>query len=322
MNRPRRPRLMEGRTGAGQPVLAVGLRQAPVADLYHSLITWSWTRLFATMGASYVLVIALFALIYLALGEGAIEHARLESFEDAFFFSFQTMATIGYGHMLPKSTAANLISVVQVMIGLAGTALSTGLVFAKFARPTARVLWSQVAVITRFDGHPALLFRVANERGNQIVEAQLNVSLLLDEVTVEGEHVRRSYDLALRRERSLLFSLTWLAVHPIGPGSPLHGLTEERLRQGVATLIVSLTGLDEHLGQTVHARHAYAAADLRFGHRFVDVIEVLPDGSRLIDYRRFHDVVPDGLPPLGPTTLDQGVVAPGGAPAGATARHP
>lgn len=317
---------MEGRTGAGQPVLAVGLRRAPVDDLYHSLITWSWVRLFATMGAAYVLVIAVFALVYLALGEGAIEHARLESFEDAFFFSFQTMATIGYGHMLPKSTAANLISVLQVMIGLAGTALSTGLVFAKFARPTARVLWSQVAVVTRFDGHPALLFRVANERGNQIVEAQLNVALLLDEVTAEGEHVRRAYDLTLRRERSLLFSLTWLAVHPIVPGSPLHGLTQAQLRRAVATLVVSLTGLDEHLGQTVHARHAYSADDLRFGHRFVDVIEVLPDGSRLIDYRRFHDVVPDGLPdgppPAAPPAQDQGVAPPETPPGGATARHP
>lgn len=291
------PRLLETRFGAGQPVLAVGLRRAPVADLYHSLITWSWARLFASMGVAYVAVISAFALVYLALGDGAIEHARLESFEDAFFFSFQTMATIGYGHMVPKSTAANLVSVVQVMIGLAGTAVSTGLVFAKFARPTARVLFSRVAVVTTFDGQPALLFRVANERANQIVEAQLNVALLLDEVTAEREHVRRAYDLALRRDRSLLFSMTWLAVHPIGPGSPLHGLTPARLQAGAATLVVSLTGLDEHLGQLVHARHVYAADEILFGQRFVDVIEVLPDGGRLIDYRRFHEVTPEGITP-------------------------
>jgi len=291
----RGPRILETRFGAGTPVLAVGLRRAPIDDLYHSLITWSWTRLFATMGALYVLIISLFALGYLALGPDAIEHARLESFEDAFFFSFQTMATIGYGHMLPKSTAANLVSVAQVMIGLAGTAVSTGLVFAKFARPTARVLFSDVAVITTFDGAPALLFRMANERGNQIVEAQLSVALLRDETTKDGEQVRRAYDLALRREKSLLFSLTWLAVHPIGPESPLHGATGEALARGAATLIVSLTGLDEHLGQVVHARHAYGAAELRFGHHFVDVLETLPDGSRLVDYRKFHDVRPDGV---------------------------
>jgi inward rectifier potassium channel len=291
---PDRPRLLETRFGAGQPVLAVGLRRAPIADLYHSLITWSWVRLFAAMGAAYVSIITVFALVYLALGDGAIEHARLESFEDAFFFSFQTMATIGYGHLIPRSTAANLISVFQVMIGLAGTAVSTGLVFAKFARPTARVLFSRVAVVTTFDGHPSLLFRVANERANQIVEAQLNVALMLDEVTAEGEHVRRAHDVTLRRDRSLLFSLTWQAIHPIAPGSPLHGMTPQRLRERSATLIVSLTGLDEHLGQLVHARHVYAAEELLFGRRFVDVIGSRPDGSRVIDYRRFHDVVPDG----------------------------
>ena len=317
MSHPRSPRLLETRFGAGQPVLAVGLRRAPVADLYHSLITWSWARLFVTMGASYVAVISIFALVYMALGDGAIEHARLESFEDAFFFSFQTMATIGYGHMLPKTTAANLVSVVQVMIGLAGTAVSTGLVFAKFARPTARVLFSRVAVVTSFDGQPALLFRVANERGNQIVEAQLNVALLLDGVTSEGELVRRAYDLSLRRERSLLFSLTWLAVHPIGPGSPLEGLTPERLAAGTATLIVSLTGLDEHLGQMVHARHAYAAGEIVFGHRFVDVMQRMPDGSRLIDYRRFHDTVPDAISGAGAQAGPAG-----GSPAGGTPRHP
>lgn len=294
MSRPPRPRLLETRIGAGQPVLAVGLRRAPVADLYHSLLTWSWARLFASMGLAYVTVISVFALAYLALGDGAIEHARLESFEDAFFFSFQTMATIGYGHMVPVTTAANLVSVLQVMIGLAGTAVSTGLVFAKFARPTARVLFSRVAVVTRFDREPCLLFRVANERANQIVEAQLSVALLLDEVTAEGEQVRRAHDVALRRDRSLLFSLTWQAIHPIGPGSPLHGLSPERLRERAATLIVSLTGLDEHLGQLVHARHVYAADEILFGRRFVDVIRQQADGSRLIDYGRFHDVVPDG----------------------------
>jgi inward rectifier potassium channel len=292
----RGPRVLETRFGAGTPVLAVGLRRAPVADLYHSLITWSWSRLFATMGVVYVLVIALFALVYLALGPDAIEHARLESFEDAFFFSFQTMATIGYGHLVPRSTAANLISVFQVMIGLAGTAMSTGLVFAKFARPTARVLFSDTAVVTTFDGQPALLFRMANERGNQIVEAQLSVALLRDETTVDGERVRRAHDLALRRDKSLLFSLTWLAVHPITPGSPLHGATPQGLVDAAATIMVSLTGLDEHLGQTVHARHAYAADELRFGHHFVDVLETLPDGSRLVDYRKFHDVRPDEAP--------------------------
>jgi inward rectifier potassium channel len=310
--RGRRPRVLETRLGAGTPVVAVGLNRAPLADLYHSLITWSWLRLFVTMAAVYVAIIAAFALVYLSLGPDAIEHARLESFEDAFFFSFQTMATIGYGHMVPKSTAANLVSVAQVMIGLAGTAISTGLVFAKFARPTARVLFSDVAVVTDFDGQRCLLFRVANERGNQIVEAQLLVALVRDEVSAGGERIRRSHDVLLRRQRSLIFSLTWLAVHPIGPDSPLHGATPESLAASTTALIVSLTGLDEHLGQLVHARHAYAADQILFDRRFVDVLSTQADGSRLVDYRKFHDVVPDGGAASGAT----------GAPAPGTPRHP
>ena len=309
------PRRLRTTIGADTPVVAIGLSRRPLADAYHLLITWGWTRLFASMGAAYVLVISLFALIYMALGDGAIEHARLESFEDAFFFSFQTMATIGYGHMLPKSTAANLVSVVQVMIGLAGTALSTGLVFAKFARPTARVLFSQVAVVTRFDGAPALLFRLANERANQIAEAQLSVALLKDEQTVEGIGVRRAYDLPLKRDRSLLFSLTWTAVHPIAPGSPLHGATPESLESSDAVLVASVTGLDEHLGQTIPARHAWTAGQLRFGRRFVDVLGEAEDGTALIDYRKFHETEPDGGPVEAP------VAAPEGAPH-ATARLP
>jgi inward rectifier potassium channel len=274
-------------------VVVVGLRRRALGDLYHGLLTSSWSSLFALLVVLYLLVNAGFAWGYLALGD-AIENARPGSFQDAFFFSVQTMATIGYGHMLPKSTAANLVSVVQVMIGLAGTALSTGLVFAKFARPTARVLFSDVAVVTEFDGQRCLLFRVANERGNQIVEAQLSVVVLRDEVTGGGEQVRRSHELRLIRERSLLFSLTWLAVHPLGPESPLHADTAESLKASDATLMVSLTGLDEHLGQMVHARHAYSSEQILFGRRFVDVLARQPDGSRLVDYRKFHDTVADG----------------------------
>jgi inward rectifier potassium channel len=287
------PRRVRTTFGTGTPVIAIGLPRRPLADVYHLLLTWSWTRLFAVLGASYVLAIAAFALAYLALGDGAIDGARLESFEDAFFFSFQTMATIGYGHMVPKSTAANLVSVVQVMIGLAGTALSTGLFFAKFARPTARVLFSEVAVVTRFDGVPSLLFRMANARGNQIAEAQLKVVVLRDERTAEGESIRRAHDLVLRRDRSLAFSLSWLAIHPIEASSPLRGATAASLAAEDAVVMASVSGLDEHLGQTVHARHAWPAAKIRFGHRFVDVLGEAPDGTAEIDYRKFHDVAPE-----------------------------
>jgi inward rectifier potassium channel len=285
-----RPTVLKTTFGAGNPVTAIGLPRRPLGDLYHLLLTWSWTRLFSLMGALYLAVNALFALAYLALGPGAIQNAEPGSFVDAFFFSFDTMATIGYGDKLPRGAAANLLSLVQVMLGLAGLAVTTGLVFSKFARPTARVLFSRVAVVQPFDGVPSLLFRMANARANQIVEAELTVVAVRSETTVEGEAIRRVYDLALRRSRSSVFSLTWLAVHPITPQSPLHGLDAEALRRSGLDVMVSVSGLDEHLGQTIHARHAYGPADVVFGARFADVLHVQPDGSAVVDYRRFHEV--------------------------------
>ena len=285
----RRPSILKTSFGAGNPVTAIGLPRRPIGDLYHQLLTWSWTRLFASLGALYVGINALFALLYLALGPGAIENARPGSFADAFFFSFDTMATIGYGDKVPRGIPANLLSLVQVMLGMAGLAVTTGLVFAKFARPTARVLFSRVAVIHPFDGVPSLIFRMANARANQIVEAELTVVAIRPERTVEGETVRKVYDLKLRRARSSLFSLSWMAVHPITPESPFSGLDAAALERAPFNVMVSVSGIDEHLGQTVHARHAYGPADLVFGRRFADILEVLPDGSAVIDYRRFHD---------------------------------
>jgi inward rectifier potassium channel len=299
-----RPTRLRTTFGAGNPVLAIGLPRRPLGDLYHQLLTWSWTRLFLTMGLTYVAVNALFALGYLALGPGAILNAAPGSFADAFFFAFDTMATIGYGDKVPVGIPANLLSLVQVMLGMAGLAVTTGLVFAKFARPTARVLFSRVAVLQPFDGVPSLLFRMANARANQIVEAELTVVAVRSERTVEGESIRKVYDLALRRARSSVFSLSWTAVHPITPESPLFGLDEAALRRETLTIMVSVSGIDEHLGQTVHARHAYAVADLVWGARFLDILTVAPDGSAVVDYRQFHEVEPvprpEGVaPPVG-----------------------
>jgi inward rectifier potassium channel len=296
-----RPTMLKTTFGAGNPVTAIGLPRRGFGDLYHQLLTWSWARLFATLGALYVAANALFALVYLALGPGAIENARPGSFADAFFFSFDTMATIGYGDKVPRGLAANLLSLAQVMMGMAGLAVTTGLVFTKFARPTARVLFSRVAVIHPFDGVPSLLFRMANARANQIVEAELTVVATRPESTLEGEPIRRVYDLKLRRARSSVFSLTWLAVHPITPESPLHGLDADSLAGSGINVMVSVSGLDEHLGATVHARHAYGPADVLFGVRFEDVLLVQPDGSAVVDHRRFHEVAPiTPAPPRSP----------------------
>jgi inward rectifier potassium channel len=277
--------------GSGREILSIGVRTTPLRDVYHSLLTTTWSQFFAIVLAAYLGANLFFALGYLAIGDG-IEEARRGSFFDAFFFSVQTMATIGYGKMSPRGLAANLLVTIEALVGLLGLALVTGLVFAKFSRPTARVIFTRDVVISPFDGVPSLLVRMANERGNQIAEAQAHLVLLRTETTPEGEEVRRVHDLKLRRSQSAFFAFTWLVVHPITPESPLFGETAESLRQKDVDLVASVTGLDETLAQSVHARHAWTAERILWNHRFADVLVKLPDGRRAIDYRRFHEVEP------------------------------
>ncbi len=282
-----------GRYGAGRDIVAIGLRRHPGGDLYHYLLTASWKKLLVLVALAYLGANAAFAGAYLALGN-AIENARAGEFWDAFFFSVQTMATIGYGKMAPRTLGANALVAGEALVGMMGLAVVTGLVFAKFSRPTARVIFSRVAVVSPYDKVPSLMFRMANERANQIVEAQLHAVLVRNEQTAEGDTVRRVHDLALRRSRSALFALTWTAIHPVTPQSPLFGEDAESMAEKEADIIVSLTGYDETLAQTVHARHAYGPEQVVWGVRFRDILVRLPNGIRAIDYRRFHDVAPFG----------------------------
>ena len=266
-------------------------RRAVLGDLYHFLLTSSWPRLLALLAAVYGTANAVFAVGYL-LEPDALENARPGSFADAFFFSVQTMATIGYGRMVPRTLLANVLVTLETLTGLLGLAMVTGLVFAKFSRPTARVVFSQRAVVTPHDGVPSLMFRMANARGNRIVEARVRAVLARDETTAEGETMRRFHDLALVRDRNPLFALTWTAIHPITATSPLFGATPEGLAAMGAEVVASLVGIDETVSQTIHARHTYAAADLAWGARLRDILRRLPDGRRQVDYARFHDVEP------------------------------
>jgi inward rectifier potassium channel len=267
----------------------VGARRGGVADLYHTLITMKWRWLFGLVVTLYALTNVVFALAYLALGH-AIENARPGSFADCFFFSVQTMATIGYGKMTPATNAANVLVTIEALMGMLGVAMATGLIFAKFARSTARVLFSKVAVITVRDGKPAIMFRVANERTTQIVEANLTVAVLVDEYTKEGERLRRFHELKLQRSHSPVFALTWTIIHFIEEGSPLAGRDPASFEANNLELIVSLVGMEEASGQQVHARHSYHFTDIRWNHRLADVMTEHDDGTRTLDYTRFHDV--------------------------------
>ena len=262
----------------------------PLSDAYHAWLEASWGSALGAVVVFYFAANALFGVGYWL--SGGVENARAGSYSDAFFFSVQTLATIGYGKMAPVSTAAHLLVTFEALTGIVATAMMTGLLFAKFARPTARVLFSNVAVVSPYQGVPSLQFRLANERGNRIVEATLRVAVLRTEVTAEGVKLRRILDLTMMRERTAIFALTWTAIHAIDAQSPLSGLTARDLEEQGIELVATVTGLDETFAQTIHARHLYRWDDLRYGARFVDIISELPDGRREIDYLRFHDIKP------------------------------
>jgi inward rectifier potassium channel len=270
-------------------VVAVGLARGPWDDLYHELLTMPWRSFFGLLVAAYVAVNLLFAVGYWLLGD-AIENAVPGSFADDFFFSVQTMATIGYGKLGPRTLAANALVAVEALVGMIALAVMTGLVFARFSRPTARVLFSRVAVVAPYDGVPSLMFRMANTRGSQIAEARLRVALVRNELTREGESVRRVHDLALRRSEHTAFALTWTAVHPLDERSPLHGQDAAAMREANTDFIISLTGIDEGLAQSIHTRYAYAAEDIVWNARFADILTAGAERV-VIDYARFHDTI-------------------------------
>jgi inward rectifier potassium channel len=273
------------------PTRALGLQRALDKDFYHFMLQRTWLEFFALVGLAFFTTNALFALAY-TIQPGDIANARPGSLEDAFYFSVQTLATIGYGGMYPVTRYAHITVAFEALTGIFGVALVTGITFTRFARPTARVLFADKVVLAPRNGVPYLMFRMANWRRNQVVEAQLRVVLLATERTREGETLRRQFDLPMVRDRTSVFYLSWTAMHAIDAQSPFHGPGAlERLRAQGAELYLSLTGFDETIGQTIHARHGYTLDDIVTGARFADVLTTLPDGTREIDYRKFHDLV-------------------------------
>ncbi len=262
--------------------------------MYHVLLRTTWPRWFGVVALGFLAVNALFGLGYWAIG--GVANAP-PTFLAHFFFSVHTFGTIGYGSMYPESVAAELLMTLEAVASLFLNAVVTGLTFAKFARPTSRLLWSKVAVVCDRDGAPTLMFRVANERMNHVVEATLRLAMVRSEVTSEGERVRRVHDLALVRSSSPTFVLTWTAMHQIVPGSPLFGIDFTDPRTAPFELVVTLTGLDDTLGQTIHSRTSYLQAEVIPSARFADIIAppTEPGARGTLDYRKFHDTVPAPL---------------------------
>ncbi len=257
---------------------------------YHLILTLPWMGFITIVSLLYIALNIGFAGLYL-LGGDCIVNGN-GSFQDAFFFSVQTLAGIGYGVLSPKTTYANYIVVIEAITGLFAIALLTGLSFARFSRPTARVMFSKFAVIMPQNNLPTLLFRAANQRRNQMLEAQVRLSLSRDEVTTDGHHVRRFYELPVLRSYNPTFSLSWTLMHPIDEQSPLYGFSAESLAESQSQIIVSLSGIDETVSQNVHTRHIYGANNIILDHQLVDIIHIVDEQNRYINFSHFHHVVP------------------------------
>ncbi|ELR99516.1 ion channel [Gloeocapsa sp. PCC 73106] len=260
-------------------------------DLYHWLLVIPWPRFLLLVGSFYLSANALFALGYFWIGEG-IANAQPGSYRDLFFFSVQTLSTVGYGSMYPETMPTQILVTFEIMVGLVLLAILTGLMFARFSRPTAKVVFSEVAVICHYNGLPTLMFRTANQRDNRILEAQVQVTMLKNEISPEGYHFRRFYDLQLLRSRTPVFGLSWSVMHPIDENSPLNNATYHSLIQLKAEIWVTLTGLDETFSQTIHTRHVYLVDHILWDMRFVDIFWEDSYGRVGIDLTRFHDVIP------------------------------
>ncbi|GAA0586202.1 ion channel [Rhizomicrobium electricum] len=261
-------------------------------DFYHFILTVPWSVFFLGVALFFFSINVVFAFAYMADPNG-IEHARPGNFWDAFLFSVQTIGSINYSVMVPKSIYANIVVVAEAFFGILNLAVITGVVFSRFSRPYARVLFSRIAVITDFDGAPTLMFRAANQRGNQILDANITVNFAFQQTTREGLVMRRFCELKLMRPRSPLFALSWTVMHKVDEESPFHNQTPESLSAMQAELIVLLSGTDETLADTIFARHSYKPHQILWRHRFVDILSFNAKGRRVVDLTRFHNAVPD-----------------------------
>jgi len=262
-------------------------------NLYHEMLTAPLWVFYAAIGGTYVLVNLLFAGLYLLCGPGALHGATAvtpgERFLEAFFFSVQTLATIGYGRLSPEGSAANSLVAIEALVGLLGVAFATGLSFARFSRPLAHILYSDRAVIAPYREINGFMFRIINERRNQLIEVKARVTLSRM-VSENGRRLRKFEPLGLERTTVLFFPLHWTLVHPIDEKSPLYGATAESLRESQAEFLILLTGTDETFSETVHSRSSYLPHEVVVGARFKDMFVEADDGRPRVDMRRFHEL--------------------------------
>ena len=260
-------------------------------DTYHWILALTWSQFAALVLGIYLSMNLFFALLYL-LGGNSIAEMHPGSYLDAFFFSVETMATVGYGHMYPDAIYGHCIATLEIMFGMFGMAVITGLIFVRFSRPTARILFGKVAVIGIFDGEQNLMIRVANLRHHTMAEAEFRVMMIRNEPTKEGEEFRRFYPLKLHFDRVISFPIALVLRHRIDETSPMYGWTPEQLRRSDTRIFASVVCFDTVIVAPIQSQTDYLAEEILWDRRFVDIYSDNPDGTFTADYGRMHDTEP------------------------------
>jgi len=280
-------------TQQGSTFYVIGDERAILRDAYHIFLRLRWSASIALIAALFFAINLLFATLYYVIGG---VNGTDGSFFDALSFSVETLATIGYGAMNPRSTAAHVVMMLESIASLINTALVTGLVFTKFSRPTTRVAFSTNAVITQHEGNRTLVFRASNRRSNVIVEATIHVVAVFTTVTAEGKMFYKAVDLPMVRDRQVGMTRGWTLMHVINQASPLFGADAKKLHDLELELYIALTGIDDVSMQTVHASHKYTDDQIRVDHHFEDTLVALDNGEFVVDLTKFDVVVPDVTP--------------------------
>jgi inward rectifier potassium channel len=283
----RTPRTRVVRLGRRE-VVAEGLQLNFWADISHRCMTASWPAFIIGAALVFLVFNAAFALLYW-IGDQPIANVPDGAYIDYLYFSIETLSTAGYGDMHPQTHYGHFIATAELFTGIFSMSLMTGLIFARFSRPSARLLFANNPVISNHEGTPSLMVRLANERQNIIGNATARLWMFKNIVTAEGHAIRRFYELPLSRNESPALALSWTLFHLIDEQSPLYGLSAEDFAAADISLVMVVSGYDVVAAQTVHARKSYEHREIRFGHRYVDVLSVAEDGRVRIDYGRFHD---------------------------------
>jgi inward rectifier potassium channel len=270
-----------------------GLSAGFWTDLYHRSMTVYWPSFFGSAAAIFLLLNAVFAFLYW-LGDKPIANLadNLPVPLSLFYFSIETLATVGYGDMHPQTNYGHLVATVEIFTGMSFLAVMTGLIFARFSRPRARFVFARHPVVAARQGQETLMIRIANARHNTISQATARLWLLREENTKEGDVIRRFYELILDRNEHPMFSLTWTIFHAVDETSPLYRLGRDELAAAEAALILNVSGTDDNSAQRLYARQLYSAEDIRWQHRYVDITSDAPDGRLILDYTKFHEVTP------------------------------